>query len=941
MADYKNTLNLPNTEFPMRGNLAQREPQMLKDWEQKDLYKKIRKSREGCNTFILHDGPPYANGNIHIGHAINKVLKDIIVKSKTLSGFDSPYIPGWDCHGLPIEVKVESLVGKPGKKIDAAAFREECRKYARTQIDAQRKDFKRLGVLGDWDNPYLTMNFKTEADTLRALGKVIANGHFVRGLKPVYWCMDCQSALAEAEVEYYDVKSDSIYVRFAATDPDEVLALLDARDKGEGPVSCVIWTTTPWTLPANRAITINSLFKYVLVEAETEKGKERLLMAGDLVESVMKECAIENYRVLGDIDVKGLELKRFKHPFLDYDVPVIFGAHVTLDAGTGAVHTAAGHGLDDYNVSMKYGLEVYNPVGPDGCFKEDVKYFAGLNVLKANPEVIRVLENEGTLLKRLSITHSYPHCWRHKTPVIFRATPQWFISMDGKGLRQRALEEIKGVRWIPAWGQNRIEAMVKQRTDWCISRQRTWGMPCAVLINNETNEIHPRTPELIEKIALEVEKKGIQAWWDLSVEDLIGPEEAKLYHKDPNTLDVWFDSGSTQYSVVDQRPEFKGKSADMYLEGSDQHRGWFMSSLMLSVATKDKAPYKEVLTHGFTVDGQGRKMSKSLGNVIAPQEVIDKLGADVLRLWIASNDYTGDMAVSHEIFKRSSDAYRRVRNTIRFLLSNLNGFDPEKDCVPFEKLVELDKWAVSLASKTQKQLIVYYDDYDFHMVVQTLMHFCSIEMGSFYLDIIKDRQYTAKADSLARRSCQTALYYIAEALLRWIAPVLSFTAQEAWQAMPGKRDEFVFTATWFDKLQELDENSKFNSAYWSKILSFRDEANKAIETARNNGVIGGSLEAELKIYVKGDLAGCLKALEDELRFVLITSRADVVEEDAPADAIKSEVCDCAFLVTKSQAHKCERCWHYEADVDSDPEYPGLCKRCVENIKAAGETRKFA
>ncbi|MCR5537496.1 MAG: isoleucine--tRNA ligase [Succinivibrio sp.] len=941
MADYKNTLNLPNTAFPMRGNLAVREPKMLEDWEKRCLYKQIRNARAGCNSFILHDGPPYANGNIHIGHAINKVLKDIIVKAKTLSGFDSPYIPGWDCHGLPIEVKVESLVGKPGKQISAAAFREECRKYAKSQVEGQRKDFKRLGVLGDWDHPYLTMNFKTEADTLRALGKVIANGHFVRGLKPVYWCMDCQSALAEAEVEYADVTSDSIYVRFKAVDEAEIAALFDGDRQGEGPLSCVIWTTTPWTLPANRAICVNKQFKYALVQVRSEFGAERVVLAADLVDQVIKETGLELVEILGYTEGTQLELKRFKHPFLDYDVPVILGAHVTLEAGTGCVHTAGGHGLDDYNVSVKYGLEIYNPVDAYGCFKEDVPYFAGLNVLKANPEVIKLLKEKQALVKSLKITHSYPHCWRHKTPVIFRATAQWFISMDGNGLRSRALEEIKGVRWIPAWGQNRIEAMVKQRTDWCISRQRTWGMPCAVLINNETGEIHPRTPELIEEIAKRVEEKGIQAWWDLDLAELVGPEEASRYHKDPNTLDVWFDSGSTHYSVVDQREEFHGKSADLYLEGSDQHRGWFMSSLMLSIAMKDKAPYREVLTHGFTVDGQGRKMSKSLGNVIAPQEVIDNLGADVLRLWVASNDYTGDMTVSHEILKRSSDAYRRVRNTVRFLLANMNGFDPKRDLLPLSELVELDKWAVSLTAKTQAEILKYYDDYDFHMVVQTLMRFCSIELGSFYLDIIKDRQYTAKQDSKARRSCQSALYIIAECLVRWMAPILSFTAQEAWEAMPGERGEFVFTATWYDKLEQLKTDSVFNDEYWQKILLFRDEANKAIEQARNSGVIGGSLEAELTVYCDEQWFADLSKLENELRFVLITSRADLSTEAAPADAIKSESLPMSFVVRKSSAPKCERCWHYEADVNCDPNYPGLCRRCVENVAGAGEQRKYA
>lgn len=943
MADYKSTLNLPNTEFPMRGNLAAREPLMLADWEKRCLYKKIRTARAGADMFVLHDGPPYANGNIHIGHSINKVLKDIIVKSKTLSGFDSPYVPGWDCHGLPIEVKVESLVGKPGVKVDAAAFREECRKYAKSQVEGQRKDFKRLGVLGDWENPYLTMNYQTEADTLRALGKVIENGHFIRGLKPVYWCMDCQSALAEAEVEYADVKSDSIYVRFASTDDEKVLSVFNAQGKGEGNISCVIWTTTPWTLPANRAICMNEQLKYSLVQVNTELGKERFIMATDLVETVMKECAIEEYSLLGDeVSGKALELMKFAHPFLNITVPVVLGAHVTLEAGTGCVHTAGGHGLDDYNVSVKYGVEIYNPVGPDGCFKDDVEFFAGLNVLKANPNVVEVLTKRNALVKLKVISHSYPHCWRHKTPVIFRATPQWFISMDGKGLRAQALEEIKKTKWIPAWGQNRIEAMVKQRTDWCISRQRTWGMPCAVLIHNETNEIHPDTPAIIEKVAKAVEKGGIQAWWDISVEELIGAQDAKNYHKDPNTLDVWFDSGSTQYSVVDQREEFKGHGADLYLEGSDQHRGWFMSSLMLSVATKGHAPYKEVLTHGFTVDGQGRKMSKSLGNVIAPQEVIDKLGADVLRLWIASNDYTGDMAVSHEIFKRSSDAYRRVRNTVRFLLANLNGFNPETDMVEFDKLVELDKWAVSLTAKTQEELLKCYEEYDFHKVVQLLMNFCSIELGSFYLDIIKDRQYTAKADSAARRSCQSALYVIAESLIRWIAPILSFTAQEAWEQMPGKRDEFVFTSKWYENLQKLDESSSFNSDYWQRMLAFRNEANKAIETARNNGVIGGSLEAVVTIYADGQLKEDLKKIEKELCFVLITSKAVVADGAAPENAFKSEVLEnCSFTVEKSQAKKCERCWHYEDSVDADPQYPGLCKRCVENINTDGEVRLFA
>ncbi|MCR5084625.1 MAG: isoleucine--tRNA ligase [Succinivibrionaceae bacterium] len=933
MADYKQTLNLPTTDFPMRGNLAKREPEMLEGWEARGLYQKIREARAGRDQFILHDGPPYANGNIHIGHAINKVLKDVIVKSKTLSGYDCPYVPGWDCHGLPIELKVEGLIGKPGVKVDAAEFRRECRKYAKSQIENQRRDFRRLGVLGDWDHPYVTMDYKTEADTLRALGAVIKNGHFVRGFKPVYWCMDCQSALAEAEVEYYDIKSDSIYVRFAAVDEAAIEGIFGG--KGQGKISCLIWTTTPWTLPANQAISLNERFEYALVQA----GEERLIMAADLVDTVCKETGIESYEVLGRANGRALELRLFRHPFLDKEVPIILGDHVTLDAGTGCVHTASGHGTDDYAVAQRYHIEVECPVGPDGCFKEDVPFFAGMHVFKANPEVIRVLRERGALLYATTFTHSYPHCWRHKHPVIFRATTQWFITMDGQGLRQKALDEIGKVRWIPDWGENRIRAMVSQRTDWCISRQRTWGMPCAVLINRETGEIHPRTPELIEKVAKAVEQEGIQAWWDMDVADLIGPEEAKLYYKDPNTLDVWFDSGSTHFSVVAQRPEFH-HGADLYLEGSDQHRGWFMSSLMLSVGMTGSAPYREVLTHGFTVDEKGRKMSKSLGNVIAPQEVIDRLGADVLRLWIASTDYTGDIAVSEEIFKRASDSYRRVRNTIRFLLANLSGFDPERDMVPFGEMVELDRWAVSQALRTQEELRADYDNYDFHLVVKALMRFCSIEMGSFYLDIIKDRQYTAKADSLARRSCQSALYHIAEALVRWIAPVLSFTAQEAWEALPGKRDEFVFTATWYEGLEALPEGSDFSHAYWERILAFRDEANRAIESARAQGTIGGSLEADLDIYADGELRGDLARLGDELKFVLITSSATLMDGAAPEGALRPEGSAAAFVVRRSSAQKCVRCWHYEPGVGASAEHPGLCPRCLENL-AAGERRRFA
>ncbi|MGN1356807.1 MAG: isoleucine--tRNA ligase [Succinivibrionaceae bacterium] len=936
MSDYKDTLNLPETPFPMRGNLAQREPAMLKSWYDEDLYQQIRKAKKGKKSFILHDGPPYANGNIHIGHSVNKILKDIIIKSKGLSGYDAPYVPGWDCHGLPIELKVEGIVGKPGQKVSHADFRQECRKYAMTQVDAQRQDFKRLGVIGDWDNPYLTMNFQTEAEIIRCLGKVVENGHFVKGFKPVHWCCECGSALAEAEVEYYDKKSISIDVRFAAVNPEDVAKAFGAE--GEGPLSVVIWTTTPWTLPANRAVCLNADLEYVLVQIKGDKP-ERLIYAEALYEDSLKRGGIEDYEIIGRCSGSALELQRFKHPFLDFQVPIVLGSHVTTESGTGAVHTAPGHGLDDYMVGCRYNLEIANPVDDQGVFVPGTEYFAGLSVFDANAKVVELLKEKGALIRAQTIVHSYPHCWRHKTPVIFRATPQWFISMDGAGLRQKALDAIKQVQWIPSWGQNRIEAMVENRPDWCISRQRTWGVPIALFVDKKTHELHPRTQELIEEVAKRVEQAGIQAWWDLDPKELLG-DEAEKYVKVSDTLDVWFDSGSTHSSVVAKRKEFAGNDIDMYLEGSDQHRGWFMSSLMLSLAINDKAPYRQVLTHGFTVDGQGRKMSKSIGNVISPQDVTGKLGADILRLWVASTDYSGEMTVSDEILKRSADSYRRIRNTARFLLANLNGFDPEKDMTAPEQMVVLDRWAVDCALNCQKDIIEAYENYDFHQVVQKLMKFCSIDMGSFYLDIIKDRQYTAKKDSIARRSCQSALYLIAEAMVRWMAPVLSFTAQEIWQLLPGERSPFVFTEEWFDGLIPLDNSETMNGAYWEEIQQVRSEVYRKLEDARNNKIIGGSLQAEVDLYITDpDLAEKLGRLGDELRFVFITSAARVQTGEAPADAEETELKGLKLKVSASQYQKCERCWHYSQTVGHTRE--GICDRCAVNIDGDGEVRKFA
>lgn len=938
MSDYKSTLNLPETGFPMRGDLAKREPGMLQRWYADNLYGIIREAKKGKKTFILHDGPPYANGSIHIGHSVNKILKDIIVKSKGMAGYDSPYVPGWDCHGLPIEHKVEQMIGKPGEKVTAAEFRAACRKYAAEQVEGQKADFIRLGVLGDWDRPYLTMDFGTEANIIRALGKIIGNGHLHKGAKPVHWCLDCRSALAEAEVEYYDKTSPSIDVMFNAIDADAVRQAFGVAQVN-GPISLVIWTTTPWTLPANRAISLHPEFEYQLIQIE---GRA-LILAKELVESVMKRAGVSEWQVLGECKGAALELQKFQHPFLAIESLVVLGDHVTLDAGTGAVHTAPGHGPDDYVIGQKYGIETANPVGPDGSYLPGTyPTLDGINVFKANDMIVELLKEKGALLHVEKLLHSYPHCWRHKTPIIFRATPQWFISMDQKALRAQSLKEIKGVQWIPDWGQARIESMVANRPDWCISRQRTWGVPMALFVHKESEELHPDTLALMEKVAQRVEQEGIQAWWDLDPRELMG-DDADHYVKVPDTLDVWFDSGSTSYSVVDARPEFGGHAPDLYLEGSDQHRGWFMSSLMISTAMKGKAPYRQVLTHGFTVDGQGRKMSKSIGNTVAPQDVMNKLGADILRLWVASTDYSGEMAVSDEILKRSADAYRRIRNTARFLLANLSGFNPATDLVKPEEMVVVDRWAVGRAQAAQADIVASYENYDFHEVIQRLMQFCSIEMGSFYLDIIKDRQYTAKGDGLARRSCQTALWHIVEALVRWMAPIMSFTADEIWGYLPGERAQYVFTEEWYQGLFGLAEDEALNDAYWAELLKVRGEVNKVIEQARADKRIGGALEATVTLYADPELAAKLQALGNELRFVLLTSGAQVADYALANDeAQQSEgLKGLKIALHKAEGEKCQRCWHYTTDVGQNPEHAEVCGRCYTNVAGDGEQREFA
>ena len=941
MSDYKATLNLPDTAFSMRGNLANREPLMLKDWESKNLYQHIRQAKAQKPPFILHDGPPYANGDIHIGHAVNKILKDIIVKSKTLSDFDAPYIPGWDCHGLPIELMVEKKVGKPGKKVSVAEFREKCREYAKKQIEGQSRDFQRLGVLGDWQQPYTTMDYSSEANIIRALAQIVGSGHLEKGFKPVHWCTDCGSALAEAEVEYQDKVSSAIDVAFAVIEPAAMAASFGVEQASfsSKPVSVVIWTTTPWTIPANRAISLHPDLAYALVDMDIKGEHCRFVIAADLVAQCAKRYNAEHVNVLATCAGSALENQRVKHPLLEITVPLILGEHVTTESGTGCVHTAPAHGVDDFIVGQQYDLEIYNPVGPNGVYTPDTPLFAGHHVFKANQAIVDALSEQNALVLNVKYEHSYPHCWRHKTPLIFRATPQWFISMDKNGLRDASLDQIKKTQWIPAWGEKRIASMVEGRPDWCISRQRTWGVPICLFVHVSTGELHPNTQAIMELVAQEVEQKGIQAWWDLPDETLIG-DDAKDYVKVTDTLDVWFDSGVTHYFVVDKREDIPA-SADLYLEGSDQHRGWFMSSLISSTAMHGHAPYKQVLTHGFTVDAKGKKMSKSVGNVIAPQEVTNKLGADILRLWAASTDYRGEMTVSDEILKRSADAYRRIRNTCRFLLANLNGFDPATDLVPIEDMVALDAWAVARTSQLQTEILAAYEQYDMLIVCQTMMQFCSIEMGSFYLDIIKDRQYTAKSDGLARRSCQTALYHIMESLVRWMAPITSFTAQELWEVMPGKRDEFVFTQTWYEGLPAIN-NLPLDNEFWQQMMQVKDDVNSALEKARISKLIGGSLEAKVTLYVDTKTAELLAKLDNEVRFVLITSSAHVKTlAEKPDDAFETSNKHLFVLVEKSADEKCVRCWHHKAEVGKDPKHPQLCKRCIENVDGDGEERHYA
>ena len=929
MSDYKETLNLPDTGFAMKANLPSKEPKMIEFWEKMDLRKEVAVARQGREKFILHDGPPYANGQIHIGHAAQKVLKDIVIKSQTLNGKYAPYVPGWDCHGLPIELNVEKKKGKAGHKISVSEFRQACREYAHSQIDIQKKDFKRLGIIGDWDNPYVTMDFAFEANIIRSLGKIIEKGHLQRGDKPVHWCVDCGSALAEAEVEYQDKTSTSIDFIFPIDNKDisEIFSCSSTN-----PSYVASWTTTPWTLPGNLALTVNESFTYELIEILHDNKKINIILAEDLVDSTLDRIGVDKITSLGTCE--GADLLGFNatHPYLERNSLIISGDHVTTEAGTGIVHTAPGHGLEDYAVCKENGIDVLNPVKGNGTYNEDVEHFAGQFVFKANDNITNLLEERGVLLSKSSYEHSYPHCWRHKTPVMFRATPQWFISMEEKNLLQQSQNSIDSVNWAPTWGQARMSSMLEGRPDWCISRQRSWGVPIALLIHKETGELHPETRKIIEKVADLVELEGIQAWHDIEIKDLIDDHES--YEKITDCLDVWFDSGVTHACVLDVNEDLQFP-ADLYLEGSDQHRGWFQSSLLTSIAMKEVPPYKAVLTHGFVVDSDGKKMSKSLGNVISPQKVWETMGADVLRTWAASTDYTKEIVLSDDILKRSSDSYRRIRNTIRFLLGNLSDYSGQK--LSPEKLTELDKWMILKTKNLQEEIIEDYLNYDFHHAFQKIHNFCANDLGGFYLDILKDRLYTAKSTSDARLSSQIALSNILQALLRWISPILSFTAEEAWQLL-NNDIKSVHLLEWFEEWDNIGE-LKFSNDEWNKILEIRSEVNKHIEEARNKEIIGSSLEVDLELFCEKDIKNLLDKFSSELRFIFITSEANV--SDIGQEGNESAIQGMRVQVNKTNHQKCVRCWHSRPEVGTIKGHETICKRCYENVAGKGEIRIFA
>jgi isoleucyl-tRNA synthetase len=921
--DYK--LNLPQTEFPMKANLAQREPEMLTRWQELDVYRLRQEQSAKHDKYIMHDGPPYANGAIHLGHAFNKIIKDIICKSHFLDGYATPFVPGWDCHGLPIEVNVEKNIGRAGDKVTAKQFRDACRDYAQQHVNNQSVDFQRLGVLGDWQNPYLTMQKSYEANIIRALSKLVANDYLIQGFKPVFWCFACQSSLAEAEVEYQDKTSPAVDVKFTALDTETLEKKFDTETNGFGSISIIIWTTTPWTLPANVALALNTEFDYVLVQV----GDERWIVAETMLGQIMERYAITHYEVLGRTRGENLEKLKFQHPFYERTSLSILSDHVTADAGTGIVHIAPAYGEDDFKVGKKYDLPLESIVQANGTYISDLPLFGGENIFKANDKIVDLLRENNKLVHGVKLQHSYPNCWRHKIPIIYRATPQWFITM--KYLGDESVAVLPDVNWVPKWGQERLRLMIANRPEWCISRQRAWGVPITIFINKETQTPHPRTVELMEQIAQRVEKNGIEAWFELDPKELLG-DDAEHYTKITDVLDVWFESGVSHYCVLQQRPDLQ-YPADVYFEGSDQYRGWFQSSLLSSVAIDKKAPFKNLLSHGYTVDAQGRKMSKSLGNVISPDEVFNKEGADILRLWAASVDYTAEIVLTKEVLDRTTDIYRRVRNTARFLLSNLNDFDPTKDQIVEQDMVKLDRWAVAYTQELQTKIIELYAQFDFHAAVQEIHNFCSGELGSFYLDILKDRLYTCKVDGNARRSAQTAMYHILEAMVRWLAPILSFTADEIWHYMPGVRSASVHLETWYKDLK-IKCDPEFDNEFWQKIIKIRNWVNLGLEKNRADKILGSALEAEVICLANKDDYSMLSKLDDELKFIFIVSRCVLHHLEEP---IKISIDHFPLSIKKSDHPKCARCWHRVRLVEGKE----ICERCVTNIEGAGEVRKFA
>ncbi len=933
-ATRKYPLNLPESPFPMRGDLAKREPQWIREWDEQGIYQQIRAASVGRPKWILHDGPPYANNDIHIGHAVNKVLKDVVVKSRQMGGFDAQYVPGWDCHGMPIEIQIEK---KYGKHLPAREVIAKSRAWATEQIERQKKDFKRLGVLGEWDRPYTTMNFRNEADELRALAKIIARGFVYRGLKPVNWCFDCGSALAEAEVEYMDKVDLAIDVAFPLRD-DERARLAQAFGMAAlppKPVAAVIWTTTPWTIPANQALNIHPEFSYDLVD--TERGL--LVLATE-----RRDACLATYHLNGTTvaQTRGdkLAMIRFRHPFYDRDAPVYLGDYVTLDTGTGIVHSSPAYGVEDFVSCKAHGMtdeQILSPVQGDGVYADSLPLFGGQKIWDANPKIVDVIKEHGALLHVEKFPHSYMHCWRHRTPIIYRATSQWFAGMDtqprdgGKTLRELALAGIEATAFYPGWGKARLHGMIANRPDWTLSRQRQWGTPMAFFVHKQTGELHPRTLELLEEVARRVERGGIEAWQDLDPRELLG-DEADQYVKNKDTLDVWFDSGTTHETVL--RGSHAAESqfpAEMYLEGSDQHRGWFHSSLLTSCMINGVPPYKALLTHGFVVDGQGRKMSKSLGNVIAPQKVADTLGAEIIRLWVTSTDYSGELSLSDEILKRVVESYRRLRNTLRFLLANVCDFDPARDMLPVSQWLEIDRYALAMMRQVSDRSLADYDRYEYHPIVARLQTFASEDLGAFWLDILKDRLYTTKPESASRRSAQSALYVITDALLKLMAPLLSFTAEEAWKVFKARTAGTIFTETYAALPEVPDEGALIER--WTALRAVRADVQKRLEELRETGAIGSSLQAEVELRASGAKAALLQSLGDDLRFVLITSRAVVTPVASEAEE--------SIVVTPSAATKCERCWHWRSDVGVEREHPSLCGRCVSNLFGAGEARTVA